>query len=284
MRKEAFAEVLGDIDARYIAEARQTRRKPVWRKWGAAAACLCLMAGLAAAIGGVQPAETPKDAAELTGGPPALTVNGATYLISPYLSSEQDLPEGFDYAGEIRIGDDVCPYYTAPDTPEWVYVYQEVLTDGTVDETGTLNRCEPHPAYVRYVDSRLRGRDLICRNGAYYISMWSAECYGSDPDVSRERYDELEARYGVRIEGAVPDGFAYAGSAVFTGKDTIPTGQLASNTGEVAVYDAPADPDVLLVETDWVTAPAAGSHETRHEGFNVYLRYDGPFAADGETR
>ena len=46
MRKEAFCEVLGDIDDRFVQEAREDRkaRKPVWRKWGAAAACVCLVA------------------------------------------------------------------------------------------------------------------------------------------------------------------------------------------------------------------------------------------------
>lgn len=44
MRKEDFAEVLGDIDERHIVEARADRKtkKPIWFKWSAMAACLCV--------------------------------------------------------------------------------------------------------------------------------------------------------------------------------------------------------------------------------------------------
>lgn len=45
MRKEYFAEVLGDINEKHIAEARVERKakRPVWVKWSAMAACLCLV-------------------------------------------------------------------------------------------------------------------------------------------------------------------------------------------------------------------------------------------------
>ncbi len=46
MRKEDFAETFGDINEKHILEARAERKakKPVWVKWGAMAACLCLVA------------------------------------------------------------------------------------------------------------------------------------------------------------------------------------------------------------------------------------------------
>lgn len=46
MKKEDFAEVLGDIDENFVKEAETVKRtrKPAWVKWGAAAACLCLVA------------------------------------------------------------------------------------------------------------------------------------------------------------------------------------------------------------------------------------------------
>lgn len=49
MRKEDFAEVLGDISENYVKEAETIKKtkNPVWLKWGAAAACLCLVVGLA---------------------------------------------------------------------------------------------------------------------------------------------------------------------------------------------------------------------------------------------
>lgn len=51
MKKEELFEVLGDIDEAHIRVARavETRiRKPIWIKWTALAACLCLAVGLGA--------------------------------------------------------------------------------------------------------------------------------------------------------------------------------------------------------------------------------------------
>lgn len=49
MRKEEFCDILGDISEKHIAEARAERKakKTLWLKWGAVAACLCLVVGLA---------------------------------------------------------------------------------------------------------------------------------------------------------------------------------------------------------------------------------------------
>lgn len=48
MKKEEFAEVLGEINENYVkdAQALGKGKKPAWLKWGAAAACLCFVAGL----------------------------------------------------------------------------------------------------------------------------------------------------------------------------------------------------------------------------------------------
>lgn len=45
MKKEEFCEVLGNINESYVKEAREDRiaKKPGWIKWGAVAACLCLL-------------------------------------------------------------------------------------------------------------------------------------------------------------------------------------------------------------------------------------------------
>ena len=283
MRKEDFAEVLGEINENYVKEAEIIKKvkKPIWLKWGAVAACLCLVVGIAILMIFHQPAEIPNDSGD---GPSSLTVNGVNYLVSSYLSVSDELPEGFIYTGETSVGGyERCPYYTNPDMPEWVYVYHEVLTDGTVDETGTLNRTDPHNAYVRYVDVRLRGKGLVCYNGEYYISMWNAEYYGDSPDVTREYYDEMDALYGKHIVGAAPNGFEFVGTAVFTGTDTIPTGYLASNKKDIAVYYNPDAPAVILVETYWFTATAEENGQTRHDGFDVYIRYDCPFRTEVET-
>lgn len=49
MRKEDFAEVLGDINEKHIVEARAEStapKKSIWLKWGAMVACLCLVVGI----------------------------------------------------------------------------------------------------------------------------------------------------------------------------------------------------------------------------------------------
>lgn len=282
MSKDRVIDSLSRIDDDMIQGVEALRRKkkhPEWMKWGALAACLCLVVAFAIPTVFRQPVESPNDTMDPSDGPSSLVVNGVNYLISSHLAVSDELPDGFVHAGEASVGGfEGCPYYTNPDMSEWIYVYQEVSTDGTVDATGTLNRTEPHNAYVRYVDVRLRGKDLVCYNGEYYISMWSAEDYGSFPDVSHEYYDKMESTYGIRIEGDTPDGFISVGIAEFSGNDTIPRGELVSNEGAYEVYANPSDPDVVLVTTKWHTAPVGENGETSHSGFNVYIRYDCPLA------
>lgn len=288
MKSEKLYDGITEIREDLIEQAEnyQFRKKDgrTWVKWGAVAACLCLVVGLAIPMLFSKPADTPNDTMDPGDGPSLLIVNGVNYIISSHLSVTQELPDGFIHAGEISVGGfEGCPYYTNPDVPEWVYVYHEVLTDGTVDESGTINRTEPHNAYVRYVDARLRGKDLVCLNDDYYISMWSAEYYGDNPDVTKEYYDTMDDMYGKCIEGSVPDGFELAGTAVFSGNDTVPTGHLASNEKAAEVYYNPDEPSVILVETHWFTATSEENTQTRHDGFTVYILYDCPFRKEIDT-
>lgn len=286
MTNEKLYEAIGDISDNKIKEAKQVRKakQPIWLKWGAMAACLCLVVGLAIPIVFHQTAETPHDTMDPGDGPSSLVVNETSYIISSYLAVTDELPDGFIQTGEADVGGfEDCPYFTNPDVPEWIYVYQEVMTDGTVDASGTLKRTDPHNAYVRYVDVRLRGKDLVCYNDEYYISMWSAEHYGNFPDVSSEYYNTMKSTYGIRIEGDALEGFVSAGIAEFSGYDTIPRGALASNEGAYEVYVNPSNPDVILVATQWNTAQVGENGETNHSGFNVYIRYDCPFRAETET-
>ncbi len=60
MKEERLLSVLGKVDEQYIIEAmpsKQKIRKPIWVKWVAAAACLCLIVGGFVAI--TRPGETP---------------------------------------------------------------------------------------------------------------------------------------------------------------------------------------------------------------------------------
>ena len=280
MRGNEFLEKIGLIAPEFIeeAEAKQKRRKNPWPKWLAAAACICILAGVVLSVDFYEPPQEP-ETSDPGEGPPNLTENGIKYFISPYADSVyKELPEGFAYAGETDAGGfENCPYYVNPDMPEWVFVYHEVRTNGEVDSSGTIIPAEPHDAYVRYVDERLRGKDLVCVSGDYYISMWSAKPYGNNPDVSAEYYDEMETKYGVRIEGEPPEGFVLTGTTEFSGHDTVPKGTLVSNEVEFEVYANPDIPEIIYVSTFWYTATADENGETKHEGFNVYIKYDCPF-------
>lgn len=274
MRGNELLDKMELADPAYVeaADRKPLRKRRGWIPWAAAAACLCLL--IAAIPVFSQKPSTPQEGTTDYGGPPRVAVNGRTYVISPYLANAEELPDGFTYAGttDVDNGFEDCAYYTNPDIPEWIYVYQEVRTDGTVDETGTLVSTPPHNAYTRYVDERLRGKKLVCFDGNYYISMWSAWYSGEDPDVIEAYYEKIYEQYGIQIEGAVPDGFTLAGTAAFSGDDTVPKGTLASNEGEVEVYYDASNPEVILVEARWFTVQGA------HDGFDVYILYDCPFA------
>ena len=274
MRGNELLDKMELADPAYVeaADRKPLRKRRGWIPWAAAAACLCLLIA-AIPVFSLKPS-TPQEGTTDYGGPPRVAVNGRTYVISPYLANAEELPDGFTYAGttDVDNGFEDCAYYTNPDIPEWIYVYQEIRTDGTVDETGTLVSTPPHNAYTRYVDERLRGKKLVCFDGNYYISMWSAWYSGEDPDVIEAYYEKIYEQYGIQIEGAVPDGFTLAGTAAFSGDDTVPKGTLASNEGEVEVYYDASNPEVILVEARWFTVQGA------HDGFDVYILYDCPFA------
>lgn len=164
MRGNELLDKMELADPAYVeaADRKPLRQRRGWIPWAAAAACLCLL--IAAIPAFSQKPSTPQEGTTDYGGPPRVAVNGRTYVISPYLANAEELPDGFTYAGttDVDNGFEDCAYYTNPDIPEWIYVYQEVRTDGTVDETGTLVSTPPHNAYTRYVDEQLRGKKLVC--------------------------------------------------------------------------------------------------------------------------
>ncbi|HIR10259.1 MAG TPA: hypothetical protein IAA70_07625, partial [Candidatus Avoscillospira stercoripullorum] len=47
MKKEDFCDVIGEIRADFVLEAREKAKVRHWRRWGVLAACLCLVAVLA---------------------------------------------------------------------------------------------------------------------------------------------------------------------------------------------------------------------------------------------
>lgn len=261
MTKEQLFEAIGEVEPTAAQKAPR-----LWLRWAALAACLLLMIG---AVWLLLPRPEPPttDAQSPAVGPPAIAVDGRRYTVSSYLAVSETLPEGYVYSGASEFGD----YYVNPAVPEWIYVHCEIRTNGQVDEHNTLIPTEPHMAYLRYVDSRIRGDDYISVDGALYLSMWSAKDYGDDPDLTHEEYDAIVAKYGIRIEGAPPTSFVSAGTAEFTGYDTVPDIVLGCNTGTPEVLVSAADPDIILASTSWHTAPTAEG-EVEHHGWNVYVR------------
>lgn len=65
MKKEKLYEAIGEIDDNYINDAHLTTKKkksrPAWIKWGAMAACLCLVVALFPLINNMKRTEQPNE-------------------------------------------------------------------------------------------------------------------------------------------------------------------------------------------------------------------------------
>ncbi len=274
MKGEEFLEKLEFIDPELIEKAEEKPKKKSAEilKFAAIAAAALLICIISVYL----PSESPVEPGDHA---PAFTsLDGNKFFVSSYADAISDeLPEGFEYSGKADIGGyENVPFYTNPDIPEWAYVYQTVYSNGELDSFGTLIPTEPHEAYLRYVDIRIRGAQLINIDGEHFISMWSVRPYGEEPDVTAEYYDYIEATYGIRIEGEPPEGFAFLGKTEFSGHDTVPKENLHSNYGVFDVYANPAVPEVILVSTQWHTAES-DKNGTINKGFDVYIKYDCPF-------
>lgn len=277
MNMNIFSKALEDIDSRYLEEVLMFQPKHQGhsiRKWTTLAACLCMVIALAAVLPRLlknDPAPSDPEVSEDGGGAPQVIINDTCYIVSPYLAVSKECPSGFTLGGTITSGElESCEYYVNPDIPEWVYVHQQVTIGDTLDETGSIPTVAPYMAYLRYVDASIRGMHFVCYQDQLYVSMWSA----SSRYVDAEVYDLIREQYDLRIEGETVEGFSLVGTAEFTGLDTIPKGDLSSNTENAQVYANPAVPDVLLVSTSWYTATKEEQGETLHTGFNVYVRCD----------
>ena len=202
---------------------------------------------------------------------PYVEVNGVKYLSSSHSAIFEDCPPGFVYGGDTELDGQSVPCYVNPSMPEWVYLYQTCYNQWTR---------EYYPAYVRYVEEVLRGLKLLRYNGQLYARLLDVDYLLLDPDYQRDtalvkRFDHADTRYGWRFEGTAPESFSPLGITVFDGYDTIPSSELGANShwGQ-QVWGSSTEPDMLLVEDSCSTHTAQESGETRHNGFQVYIRFD----------
>ena len=202
---------------------------------------------------------------------PYVEVNGVKYLSSSHGVVFDECPTGFVYGGDTKLDGQNTPYYVNPAVPEWVYLYQTCYNQWTR---------EYYPAYVRYVEETLRGLELLRCNGQLYARLLDIDYLLLDSAYQRDaalvkRFDDADTRYGWRFEGAAPAGFSPLDVTVFDGYDTIPSSELGVNSlGKRQVWRSSAEPDVLLVEDSWYTHTSQESGQTRHDGFQVYIRFD----------
>ena len=100
MNAKKFSDAMSELDSKYIDEAlnyKKKAKKPVWVKWGAMAACLCL---IVVAIITVPSMLTPQESDGGAGGtiadaPPMVYVNDTLYKQSTKQTSYNELKDDF---------------------------------------------------------------------------------------------------------------------------------------------------------------------------------------------
>ena len=101
MTNEKLYEVLGDINEKYVSEARvyQKAKKPIWAKWGAMAACLVLVCVAAIPFFSHNNSVTTPGIADAA---PMIYVNDTLYKQSTSQTSFNELKGDFVYLGVIE--------------------------------------------------------------------------------------------------------------------------------------------------------------------------------------
>lgn len=114
MTSKTISDAVTNISAEYIEKAAdytvikkaKKAHKPVWFKWAAMAACLCLMVALFPLINSMINTETPDNPniSDASGAPVHFYLDGNLYIYHGEIT--QELPAGYEYIGEIKnVGD-----------------------------------------------------------------------------------------------------------------------------------------------------------------------------------
>lgn len=106
MKEERILSVLGQVDEKYIKEAdpmNKTKKKNSWLKWGAAAACLCMVIAGAFTM---WPSQSPGGEMVSSSGvadvAPMVYVNDTLYKQSTKQTSYAELKDDFVYIGKVE--------------------------------------------------------------------------------------------------------------------------------------------------------------------------------------
>lgn len=266
-KEKRVLNILGQVDEKYIEEAvpcKQTHKKSGWIKWGAVAACLCLVVCIVAIP--LMQIKQPSNTDFI--GAPNILVGNTTFIKSTHMTEVETRPNGFEYGGVIETGTAKgCPYYISSEIPEWVYVMENVKQAGTVNEFNN--------AYVRYVSKEIRGKDFIRYNDKLYISMYSAQ---DAENVDKVLFNETQKNYGFIAKVLPTDVFSFVGMTAFEGFDLIPYDNFGSNTHEQEqqIFANANNDNIILVSTTQYDAP--NNEETSHERFDIYIKYDMDYA------
>lgn len=284
MNAEQLLYAIGNIRDDFVREAspdrpvKQKNYRPLFTTLGTLAACLALIclirlpdwgSGETATSESSGTESTESTTGESTpecAGAPSITVDDVTYVVSSHGVLFRERPTGFTLAGQTDVDGQLRDYYTSPENPEWIYVYQECYDHFSG---------EPYYAYVRYVAEPLRGLRLIRYNGQLYCFLNDAAYLPYYTEVSpeaAERYDRVERTYSIRIEAETVDGFSEIGRATFEGYDLYPQQELGSNITLNEIWANPDEPDVLLARDYWTNTQE--DHQVRHTGFLVYVLYE----------
>lgn len=262
---------------------KEEKEKVHWVKWCSIAAGIILIACAASYLLGNY---MNSNVENIANGPLHITVNSVNYNFS--WLSEQECPDGFEYAGTINsaIGGASsmvldCKYYVNAEIPSLIYVYTNLMSGfsglegNDVPDSTTTSANGKVMTYVRFVAAEALHKRCIFYNGQLYQSMWSYMAGKENDDSLLSAFNDLESRYGTRTE-TIPKVCVLAGSAHLEEEDRIPETELGINFKEYDhsdVYANPNDSKVLYVGTSWHTATEEEKVDTLHNGYDVFVLY-----------
>ncbi len=105
MKEKRLLKAMGKVDEKYIEEASpaQQSKRPRWLKWGAVAACLCLVIAVGLIVPKLMnPADDEMGSSFTADAAPMVYVNDTLYKQSTAQISYAELNEEFVYLGEIE--------------------------------------------------------------------------------------------------------------------------------------------------------------------------------------